>query len=325
MDKIRGSVGRYGVNNDQDVRIVQALLNRHIVPPSRLIKVDGIFGTNTKNAILAFQHRLGITKCDGLITPAGRTFSALNTLPYSVPLSERVLDAFNSFSKMIGKTASYAGLHLKNSFSSIEPSLNAKSSKVPNCLPMLHLPPSPPGAIAWGAKVSPEFKKRVVEICNELSMNPDYLMTCMAFETGESFKASQPNMNGGSAIGLVQFTKTAIDDLNQKYNIQPPLTRERLAAMTDADQLNYVRLYFLHYKGKLSSLEDTYMVILAPVAVGRGPDGTVYKKEDSKHPEYYRANKALDNLPHDGVITLKECSVVLNSRYKKGLSKGYFG
>jgi len=312
MSKINNSVGRRGVNNDQDTRIVQTLLNRHIIPPSRIIKVDGLVGPNTTTAILAFQHRLGMSKPDGLVSPAGRTFSALCTLPYSVSITERVLDHYSTFSNMLGKMGSYVSSNL----GSFAKPPSTRTSQPMKELPMLPLPPSPPGAIAWGAKVSPEFKKRVIEICNELGIVPDYLMACIAFETGETFRPDIKNKTSG-AIGLIQFTGPAVEMLGT--------TKKELEKMSATEQLEYVRKYFLRYKGKIKSLEDIYMVILCPAAVGKGPAGTVYKKDDLKHPEYYDQNKGLDKSPQDGVIAVSECSVVLNAKYKKGLSKGYFG
>lgn len=41
--------------------------------------------------------------------------------------------------------------------------------------------------LAWGQRVSPAFKSKVVEICSELEINPNHLMACMAFETAETF------------------------------------------------------------------------------------------------------------------------------------------
>ena len=327
MYKINNSVGRRGINKDPDVRIVQALLNRHIVPPSRLLGVDGLAGSKTVTAIYAFQHRLGMHKPDGLVTPAGRTFSALCSFPGSVPITEQILNTYSDLSKFMNNFVADMGNTVENTLKSIglSPDNNSQSNQSRIQLPMVALPASPSGAIAWGAKVSPEFKKRVIEICNELGMNPDFLMVCMAFETGGTFKASQPNNDGGGAIGLIQFTKIAIDDLNRIYKYKPLLTRDRLAAMSDVEQLEYVRLYFSGYKGKLNSLEDIYMVIILVLsAVGKGPDGAVYKKGAQKHPEFYEKNKKLDK-DNDGIITLRECSVVLNIRYKQGLSKGYFG
>lgn len=322
MMKISHSVGRGGRNIDKDVRVVQTLLNRHIVSPAKLLVVDGIVGSKTIGAIEKFQHRLGMHKCDGRVDPSGKTFNALLSAPKSVPITIGLPFSFETTYKSISK---YITHNIPEIFSRPTSGSSSTSSNTqPNRIP----PPvltSGNNAIAWGAKVSPEFKKRVVEICAELEMSPDYLMTCMAFETGESFRSDQPNLAGGGAIGLIQFTKPAIDELNRKYSINPPLTRRRLAEMTNVEQLEYVRLHFLGYKGKLNSMEDTYMVILAPAAVGRGPDGNVYRKDDKKHPEYYEKNEGLDKQPRDGVITLKECSVVLKAKYLKGLSKGYFG
>ncbi len=60
-------------NHKRDVEIVQGLLNRHIVPPVGLPKVDGYAGPATINAILAFQRRIGIVNCDGRVDPGRRT------------------------------------------------------------------------------------------------------------------------------------------------------------------------------------------------------------------------------------------------------------
>ncbi len=39
--------------------------------------------------------------------------------------------------------------------------------------------------------------------------------------------------------------------------------------MTATEQLDYVQKHFLPHKGKLQDLEDVYMSILYPVAIGR--------------------------------------------------------
>lgn len=301
MSNIKNSVGRRGVNKDQDTKIVQTLLNRHIIPHSRIIKVDGLVGPNTITAILAFQHRLGLAKPDGLVSPAGRTFSALCTLPYSVPLTEKVLDHFSTFSNMLGKMSSSLISNIESNFKSVS-----------NPSTMQHLPPSPPSTIAWGAKVSPEFKKRVIEICKELVIVPDYLMSCMAFETGGSFRADIPNKEKSGAIGLIQFMPSTAIDLGS--------TTEKLAKLTSIEQLEYVRKYFFHRKGKLHTLEDVYLAILFPAGIGKDVDTPIMVKGD----KYYKKNAGLDTN-HDNTVTPRECSVKLQAMYKQGLSKGYFG
>ena len=318
MLKISNSVGRGGANVDSDVVIVKTLLNRHIVPPAELLKINGTVNLKTVNAILAFQHRLGMVKCDGRVDPGRRTFRALRTFPKSVPVTQTHQFSYSEIPKVLGGwvTNGPIGSLVDNVRQKIVKSygrgpLNSQSTRTPP--PILR--PAGSNAIAWGAKVSPEFKKRVIEICKELEINPDYLMACMAFESMETFSPKKENKLS-KAIGLIQFTKPAIEMIGT--------TREKLAKMTAIEQLEYVRKYFLPKKGKLRSLEDIYMVILCPAAVGKGPDGIVYKK-DKRPIKYYEQNKGLDKNPRDGVITVSECSVVLNAAYKKGLSKGYFG
>ena len=79
MARIDESVGRDGVNREDDVLVVQSLLNAHIaalgLPP---LKVDGDAGDNTIKAIEAYQRRaLGSDSPDGRVDPGGRTWQAL--------------------------------------------------------------------------------------------------------------------------------------------------------------------------------------------------------------------------------------------------------
>lgn len=309
--KISHSVGRGGRNIDKDVRVVQALLNRHIVSPAKLLVVDGVVGSKTIGAIEKFQYRLGMHKCDGRVDPSGKTFSALLSAPKSIPITIGLPFSFETTYKAISK---YITHNIPEIFSRPASGSSSTSSNTqPNRIPPPVLP-SRNNAIAWGAKVSPEFKKRVIEICAELGISPDYLMTCMAFETIETFKPDITNKKSG-AIGLIQFTEPAIEALGT--------SKEALAKMSALQQLEYVRKYFLPYKGKLQILEDIYMVILCPAAVGRGLGGVVYKKGRRPY-KYYEQNNKLDTN-NDGIISVGECSGVLRAKYNKGLSKGYIG
>ncbi len=174
--------------------------------------------------------------------------------------------------------------------------------------------------IAWGAKVSPEFKAKVIKIAKNLDISPDFLMACMAcmaFETGESFSPKEPNKAGSGAIGLIQFMpKTATKDLKT--------TVEKLAAMTDVQQLDYVEEYFRLQikwnKKKLNTLEDVYMAILYPTAIGQSPDSTLFAKGSIE----YKQNDGFDKSK-DGKITLAEISTTVRAKYTKGLKQGYLG
>lgn len=70
---ISQSVGKGGINQEADVRLVQELLN----DKGENLKVDGLIGNNTINAIKRFQGTLNIGPPDGLIEPGKNTIAAL--------------------------------------------------------------------------------------------------------------------------------------------------------------------------------------------------------------------------------------------------------
>ncbi|MGJ3448912.1 hypothetical protein [Enterobacter sp. PTB] len=164
--------------------------------------------------------------------------------------------------------------------------------------------------IAWGAKVSKEFKLKVIEVCERLEINPDYLMSCMAFETGETFSPSVRNPNG-SATGLIQFMSNTARSLGTTTN--------ELAGMTSVEQMDYVEKYFKPYTGKIKTIEDVYMVIFCPRAVGK-PDSYILYDEGRS----YNDNKGLD-LNKDNTITKYEAGFKVREKLKLGMREGYRG
>jgi hypothetical protein len=170
-----------------------------------------------------------------------------------------------------------------------------------------------PGAvtIAWGAKVSSAFKQKVIKISNDLGVDPNFLMAAMAFETGESFSPSIKN-NASGATGLIQFMPSTATSLGTSTSA--------LAAMTAEAQLDYVAKYFAPYKNKLSTVEDVYMVILWPAAVGK-PNGTVLFSAPSIA---YEQNKGLD-ANHDGKVTKAEAAAMVRAKLAKGEKPGFRG
>jgi len=165
--------------------------------------------------------------------------------------------------------------------------------------------------IAWGKKVSLEFKEKVIEICINLKINPDFLMSCMAFETGETFSASIKNPVA-SAIGLIQFLETTAASLGT--------TTSKLANMSEVEQLEYVEKYFMPYAGKIETIEDIYMAIIYPKAVGKSNDYVLFSSSSSS----YIANKGLDKNM-DGSITKEEAAAKVKEKLEKGLKKDYKG
>jgi hypothetical protein len=77
-NRISGSVGRGGVNQSDDVRLVQNLINNHLPTPLHPLKLDGLCGVNTINAIEEIQRRyLHRNPPDGRVDPNGATFRFL--------------------------------------------------------------------------------------------------------------------------------------------------------------------------------------------------------------------------------------------------------
>ncbi len=167
--------------------------------------------------------------------------------------------------------------------------------------------------IAWGAKVSPEFKAKVIKIGKNLDISPDFLMTCMAFETGETFSPKEPNKAGSGAIGLIQFMPSTA--------IYLKTTVEKLAAMSAVAQLDYVEKFLKDYKKKMHTLEDTYMAIFHPIAIGKDANSVLF--EQGKNTEYDK-NAGFDK-DGDKKITIAEISAHIRKMYNKGLKQGFIG
>lgn len=166
----------------------------------------------------------------------------------------------------------------------------------------------PKRSLAWGQRVSAEFRERVFEIADQLGINPDHLMAVMAFETGETFRPDIRNAAGSGATGLIQFMPATARGL--------ATTTDELARMTAVQQLDFVRLYFKPYAGRLRTLSDTYMAVLWPAAIGRPDDAVLWDK--ASKPTTYRQNAGLD-ANKDGAITKGEAAAKVRSALERGM------
>ena len=164
----------------------------------------------------------------------------------------------------------------------------------------------------FGITTANEFKQKVIDVGAELSIDPNYIMACMALETGEQFNTSTKNPKS-SATGLIQFMENTAKHLGT--------TTAELSTMTHVEQMEYVKKYFLaqadafNYPTNEWSLGDVYLSIFTPSAMSIKDDDVVYEKGQ-------RAYK--DNLFHDrnldGKITKKEIVMNIEIFYKKGFA-----
>lgn len=167
--------------------------------------------------------------------------------------------------------------------------------------------------LVWGAGRSLDFKTKVIAVAHALSVPRDFLMACMALETGRSFDPAQKGTVGGT-MGLIQFTPG-----NAKYL---GTSTEALAKMSDVDQLDYVEKHFSKYRGRLHTMADVYLTIFYPNAVGRGAGHTIFTAAND--PKNYRNNKGVDT-DGDGTITGGEAAGKATAMFFEGLAKDRFG
>ncbi len=160
------------------------------------------------------------------------------------------------------------------------------------------------GSLAWGARVSQEFRVRTREIAGNLNIDASWIMAVMGFETGYTFNPGIKNP-GSSATGLIQFTSSTAKSLGTSTTA--------LARMSGVQQLDYVEKYFNQYKGRINNIGDCYMAVFWPAAIGK-PDSYVIATSPS---QVYNANAGLD-VNRDGTITRGEAVSRVNDSYRRG-------
>jgi murein DD-endopeptidase MepM/ murein hydrolase activator NlpD len=165
--------------------------------------------------------------------------------------------------------------------------------------------PSPPNLkpVVGIENTTAEFRQKVVQIANELQIDPSYLMAAMSFETGGTFSPSIRNAAGSGATGLIQFMPSTARGLGT--------STDALARMTAIQQLDYVRKYFWPQRGRLKSLEDVYMAILYPAAIGKGANHVLFRRGSVT----YQQNRGLD-WNGKGHITVGDATKLVSSRFK---------
>ena len=158
---------------------------------------------------------------------------------------------------------------------------------------------------------TPSFRAALLRTARAVGLDPDHLATVISFETGGSFSPSQENRAGSSAVGLIQFTQGARDELG--------VSRSALMAMSAEEQLEYVRRYFARKgfaPGKSRSLEDTYLAVFYPAAIGKSLGTVLFRKGDG----VYEKNAGFD-VAKKGYITVADVTAKIRGQYESGLQR----
>ena len=164
------------------------------------------------------------------------------------------------------------------------------------------------GRLPFESEVSEDFLLEVQRIAQRLQIDAAWLMAIMAFETGGSFDPAQKNFAGSGATGLIQFMPPTARGLGTSTSA--------LAQMSAVQQLSYVEKYFRPYAPRLRTLEDAYMAVLWPAAVGK-PAGYVLFRRPSIA---YRQNRGLDSNGN-GEITKWEAAAKVRKTLERGLAQ----
>ncbi|WP_122425167.1 baseplate hub protein [Pseudomonas viridiflava] len=164
------------------------------------------------------------------------------------------------------------------------------------------------GKLIWGARVDQAFRVKVREIGDRLSMDPNWLMAVMGFETGYTFSPAARNP-GSTATGLIQFLEASARQVGT--------STAQLARMTAVKQLDYVEEYYRPYSGRIRNLGDAYLAVLWPIAVGRPDSYVMWSRDSGPYQREYAANSGLD-VSRDGVITRGEAVASVNTSYLRG-------
>jgi hypothetical protein len=165
--------------------------------------------------------------------------------------------------------------------------------------------------LCWGAKVTQPFRDRLYRLCAELDwseQHASWLMACMAFETGRTFSPSIRNP-ASSATGLIQFMASTAQGLGT--------TTQALSKMSAVEQLSWVQRYFAPYASRIKSLDDMYLAILWPVAIGKPAEYVLWRKGMKA----YWANRGLD-INKDNRVTKREAADKVYRLYEEGMRPG---
>lgn len=157
------------------------------------------------------------------------------------------------------------------------------------------------GDMELSEKEIPVFEAKVDKIAKDLGADPEHLLAVMNFETGGTFSSSVKNRAGSGATGLIQFMPDTAKELTGAETKDAAI--KLMESMTPTEQLDYVKKHLGRFKGKLNSLEDVYMAVLYPKAVGMDNEYALFKKGTTA----YWQNRGLD-LDKDGVITKAEAT-----------------
>lgn len=162
------------------------------------------------------------------------------------------------------------------------------------------------GKLVWGAVMDQPLRQAIREVAGKLNIDPNWLSSVIAFETGNTFAANAKNKAGSGATGLIQFLPSTARSLGY--------TTAQLARMGAVQQLQGpVYDYLKPYKGRMSTMGDTYLAVFYPAAVGKGSEYVIATSPSSA----YVQNAGLD-VERKGFVTAGDAIARVERSFREG-------
>lgn len=118
-------------------------------------------------------------------------------------------------------------------------------------------------------QLGPDGIRALSDVADSLGINPDWLGAVMKFESG--FVKDVKNKFSG-ATGYIQFMPSTAGKLGT--------TTTQIAAMSPSEQIRGpVYQYLVGFKGRMKSLEDTYLAVFFPAAMGKDDSYVVGRRD----------------------------------------------
>jgi len=146
---------------------------------------------------------------------------------------------------------------------------------------------------------SQEALRLLLSLADEIGVDADWLASVISFESGWNPAARNKYSR---ATGLIQFMPATAQRLGT--------TVDDLINMSDVEQMPYVRQYYLPFSGKLHNLEDTYLAVFYPAAIGKSNDWVV----GAPGTKVYEQNAGFDKAGK-GYVTRGDIVTTINGVY----------
>jgi len=160
--------------------------------------------------------------------------------------------------------------------------------------------------------VKPADLQALVQSAYRLGIEPDWLAAVISFES--SFQPKAQNKYS-KATGLIQFMPNTAKALLGTATGDAAI--QKLLSMSFQEQLPLVEKYFAPYRSRMTGVEDTYLAVFYPAAIGTNPDHIVGRPGSA----VYEQNQVFDP-EKKGYITTDDITSTIRKRLTAAKNAG---